>query len=94
MKIGSIFQDAAGYEFPEGPLILFFNIPFGVPIWKAVAENFMRASRREGKSYWIFLNYGYLLEAADFVAGLTFLQLIYSSEDIRIYEVGPPAGRQ
>jgi hypothetical protein len=82
----AIFQDAATYEFPAGPLILFFNIPFGVPIWKAVAQNFRRAPKGNGRSYWIFLNYGYLPEAADYVAGLDFLKLIYSSENVRLYE--------
>ena len=88
-KIVPVCQDAATYEFPEGPLILFFNFPFGVPIWKAVTENLARAPRGVGKTYVIFLNYGHLPEVADYVAGVSFLKLIYGGVNTRIYECAP-----
>ena len=47
---------------------------------------FFLASQNGEKSHWIFLNYGYLPEAADYVEGLNFLRLMYSSENLRLYE--------
>lgn len=75
-----------GYRYPEGPWVLFFNSPFGVPVWKKVVRNIERAPRGRGKSYLILMNYGWDFEAAAFVEALSFLKLFYRGEMVLIFE--------
>lgn len=89
--IKSICADGGTYQYPEGPWILFFNSPFDVPIWKPAAENIERAPRGTGKSYLIYMNYGWLPQAAAFVESLAFLKLIYRGETTLIFEFVPAA---
>ena len=88
-NIMAICMDAAVYQFPEGPWVLFFNTPFGVPIWKLVAENIARSPRGDKKSYLIHMNYGWNSEAAEFVERLSFLKLVYRGDTTTIFEFLP-----
>ncbi len=88
-NITAICGDAAVYKYPTGPWVLFFNSPFGVPIWKLVAENIARSARGDQKSYLIYMNYGWAPEAAEFVEGLSFLKLIYRGDTTNIFEFVP-----
>jgi len=36
------------YEFPEGPWVLFFNVPFGIAVQEKVVENLKKASGEKG----------------------------------------------
>jgi len=87
--IVSIFGDAGQFAFPEGPWIMFLNVPFGIPVWKQVIQNVENASPGNGTSYLIYLNYEWLPETAEFVAGLPLLKLIDDSESTRIYQLAP-----
>ena len=84
--ITAICGDAGSYEYPEGPCVLFFNSPFGVPVWEKVARNLARSRRGQGKSYLIYSNIGWLPEAAEFVDKLSFLRLIHADDTSRVYE--------
>ena len=88
-NITAICMDAAVYQFPEGPWVLFFNTLFGVPIWKLVAENIARSPRGDKKSYLIHMNYGWNPEAAEFVECLNFLKLVYRGDTTAIFEFLP-----
>lgn len=88
-NITAICMDATDYEYPEGPWVLFFNTPFGAPIWKLVAENIVRSPRGDKKSYLIHMNYGWNPEAAEFVEGLSFLKLVYLGDTTSIFEFVP-----
>lgn len=85
-KITAICEDAGSWGYPEGPWVLLFNSPFGLPVWQRVAENLARAPRGTGNGYLIFLNFGWNPGAAEFVDQLPFLKLIYSDDTARIYE--------
>ncbi len=86
-NITSVYADAGSYELSEGPWVLFFDIPFGVPIWQRVVENIQRAPRGEGTSYLIFMNYGWLPDAAEYVQGLPFLKLIHRGDTVLTFEL-------
>jgi len=79
-------EDGGDYRFPEGPWVLLFNSPFGVPIWRRVADNLRHAPRGHGTSYLILMNYGWVPEAAGFVEELDFLRLIHRGETVLIFE--------
>lgn len=88
MNIEAVCGDGGAYEYPEGPWVLFFNVPFGVPVWERVAENLERAKRGRGTSYLIYSNVLWRPDAAEFVRRQSYLKLIYQEEDqtSRIYE--------
>lgn len=88
-NITAICEDAAVYEFPPDPWVLFFNTPFGAPIWKLVVENIVRSPRGDKKSYLIHMNYGWNPEAAEFVEGLSFLKQVYLGDTTSIFEFVP-----
>jgi SAM-dependent methyltransferase len=46
-SIDSIHGDAGVYQFPDGPLVVFFNNPFHSPVMTAVVENLKKALREE-----------------------------------------------
>ncbi len=84
--IVSVCGDAGDYVFPEGPWVLFFNTPFGLPVWERVAANLALARRGQGTSYLIYSNYGWKLETAEFVHKLSFLRMVHEDDTSRIYE--------
>jgi len=88
-SICSVCGDAGAYEYPEGPWVLFFNTPFGLPVWEKAAENLARAASAAGgkfKSYLIYANFGWDPEAAQFADNLSFLRRVYSDDTSRTYE--------
>lgn len=85
-NISSVCEDGGVYRYPEGPWVLFFNSPFGVPIWKRAAENIERSPRGDKKSYLIYMNHGWIPEAAEFVERLSFLKLIHRGDICLIFE--------
>ncbi len=85
-NITAICEDGGAYQYPDGPWLLFFNSPFGVPIWKRVAENIERSPRGSQKSWLIYMNHGWDAEAAEFVEGLGFLKLMYRGDTVLIFE--------
>lgn len=91
-RIEAICGDGGKYEYPPGPWVLFFNSPFGVPIWKEVAANIARAAKCD-KSYLIFMNYGWIPEARRFVEGLGLFQVIFRDDVTQVFEI-LPSGRE
>ena len=91
-------MDAADYIIPDGPLVLYFNIPFGITVWEIVLDNLEIALRSTSTiGYLILLNYGWDREAAAFVNSRSFLRRIFENESYRIYEFSysapdPPVG--
>ena len=81
-----VCEDAGVYAFPEGPWVLFFNSPFGVPIWERVVANLQQTPKVAGPHYLIFMNYGWVPEAANYVLSLDFLGLIYRGDTVLIFE--------
>lgn len=79
-------EDGGNYQYPEAPSVLFFNTPFGLPVWKLAAKNLELASRAKKKRYLIFMNYGWIPETAEFVERLAFLNLIYRGDTTLIFE--------
>ncbi len=85
-NITALCEDAGVYQYPEGPWVLFFNSPFGVPIWKRAVQNIERSPRGNQKSWLIFMNYGWDAAAAEFVERLSFLKVIYRGDTTLIFE--------
>jgi hypothetical protein len=54
-----------------------------------VAENIARSARGDQKSYLIYMNTGWLPEAAQFVEDLSFLKLVYRGNTTNIFEFVP-----
>ncbi|MFM8445055.1 MAG: class I SAM-dependent methyltransferase [Methylococcus sp.] len=84
--ISGVCGDGGDYSFPEGPWVLFFNSPFGVPIWERVVANIQQSPKVAGLNYLIFMNYGWVPEAADYVQRLEFLHLIHRGDTVLIFE--------
>ena len=84
--ISVVCEDAGVYAFPEGPWVLLFNSPFGVPIWERVVANLQQTPKVAGPHYLIFMNYGWVPEAAHYVLSLDFLSLIYCGDTVLIFE--------
>jgi SAM-dependent methyltransferase len=92
MQIEAVCGDGGAYELPEGPLILFYNSPFDVPVWERAAKQIENMKPGNGRSYLIYSNWGWLPNAAAFVDQLSFLKLIHvdSDQTSRIYEIKRP----
>ena len=82
----AVCGDAATYDYPEGPWVLFFNCPFGPPIWKRVAENLSRAQHGFAGSYLIHMQAGFRPGAKEFVRALPFLKLIHADDVVEVFE--------
>jgi hypothetical protein len=67
-----------------------FSIHHSVfPFGSGRPENIERSPRGNKKSYLIYMNYGWIPEAAEFVERLSFLKLIYRGETTLIFEFVP-----
>jgi hypothetical protein len=85
-RITSVCGDGGTYVYPEGPWVLFYNTPFGLPIWNLAAARLAEAERGKGQSYLIFAKFGWNAGAGDFVNQLSFLKLIHEDDTSRLYE--------
>lgn len=84
--LAAICGDGGAYEYPEPPLVLFYNTPFGVPVWERAAENLKKVQTRNTPNYLIYSNSGWIPEAAAYVHGLKFLKLIHEDDTSRMYQ--------
>jgi hypothetical protein len=86
-SIEAVCGDAGEFPFPEGPWVLFFNAPFGLPVWQRVMANLAGAPKGKGASYLIFANIGWHAGVTEFLDGLEFLRSYSSQDTSRIYEI-------
>lgn len=84
-SISAVCEDAAQYEYPPGPWVLFFNCPFGPPIWTRVAANLEKSAHGFRDSYLIHMQAGFRPGAKEFVRGLPFLQLTHADDMVEIF---------
>src|SRR5262249_1769176 len=80
--IEAIHADAAEFQFPSGPLVIFANNPFGPAVWSRVFENLARVYAGSPERYLVHWN----LEQH---SGHPFLTMIRSGAGYRIYRFGP-----
>ncbi len=51
--LGCVLDDAAAFEFPDGPLMVFMYNPFGAPVVKRVIANLGRSFEAHPREIWI-----------------------------------------
>lgn len=82
----TVCMDAALYPLPSGPLLLFFNSPFGVRVVERVLETIERSlaeSPRELRA--AYLNYTFDKEASSALERAPFLEKLRETGAYRIY---------
>jgi hypothetical protein len=84
-NIQAVCGDAAVYDYPPGPWVLFFNCPFGPPVWSKVAANLEQARHGFRDSYLVHMQAGFRPGAKEFVRGLPFLNLTHADDMVEIF---------
>ena len=77
--------DAADFELPGGPLVLFFNNPFWAAVMTKVVENIRRSLRSDPRDFWILCVGRWTL--TDLLAEIENLEPVFLSEFYKAYRV-------
>jgi hypothetical protein len=91
-QLESICMDAVQYQFPDGPLILLFNSPFGVEVWQRVVVNLKDSIAAAPRQiYLTLMNWGWDPAVAKLLDGVEQLTQLKSTNLYKIYRLEPPA---
>ncbi len=82
----TVCMDAALYPLPSGPLLLFFNTPFGLRVVEQVLKNVERSLREHPRDlHAAYLNYAFDKEASGALERAPFLEKLRETGAYRVY---------
>lgn len=88
-NIESVNEDAAKFDFPDVPLILYFANPFGIEIMGPVFYNIIDSfSKKQRDIYIIYNNVGYYPQVDSFLEKARHLRFIIDRNTYRIFQLG------